>query len=202
MFVRNIFSFIVVCSIAFMGLPSFAAEADDDEDEASEDEDVEEVLVTGSFIRRDNFDLPSPKNVIDSEDIALSGNAEIGDVIFDQSFQLGVNANAAPFEGICCGTESSDGLGTSGGWGENADNQQGNQGTEVWANLRGLGTRATMTMMDGHRLPADTTQRGERAGVDVSGMYPSIAIGRVETILDGASALYGCLLYTSPSPRD
>ena len=191
MFVRNIFSFIVVCSIAFMGLPSFAAEADDNEDEASEDGDVEEVLVTGSFIRRDNFDLPSPKNVIDSEDIALSGNAEIGDVIFDQSFQLGVNANAAPFEGICCGTESSDGLGTSGGWGENADNQQGNQGTEVWANLRGLGTRATMTMMDGHRLPADTTQRGERAGVDVSGMYPSIAIGRVETILDGASALYG-----------
>ena len=71
-----------------MGLPSFAAEADDNEDEASEDGDVEEVLVTGSFIRRDNFDLPSPKNVIDSEDIALSGNAEIGDVIFDQSFKL------------------------------------------------------------------------------------------------------------------
>ena len=48
-----------------------------------------------------------------------------------------------------------------------------------------------MTMMDGHRLPADTTIRGERAGVDVSGMYPMIAVGRVETILDGASALYG-----------
>ena len=48
-----------------------------------------------------------------------------------------------------------------------------------------------MTMMDGHRLPADTTPRGERAGVDISGMYPAIAIGRVDTILDGASALYG-----------
>ncbi len=169
------------------------AAAEDEDEEGAEDVDksVEEVLVTGSYIRRNNFDLPSPKNVIDSEDIALSGNAEIGDVIFDQSFQLGVNANAAPFEGICCGTESSDGLGTAGGWGEGTDNQQGNQGTEVWANLRGLGTRATMTMMDGHRLPADTNPRGERAGVDVSGMYPSIAIGRVETILDGASALYG-----------
>ena len=76
-------------------------------------------------------------------------------------------------------------------WGGQTDNQQGNQGTEVWANLRGLGTRATMTMMDGHRLPADTTPRGERAGVDISGMYPAIAVGRVDTILDGASALYG-----------
>ena len=184
---------IYLVSVAVMsayGINVSAAEDEDDEDDESM-EGVEEVLVTGSYIRRDNFDLPSPKSVIDQADIALSGNAEIGDVIFDQSFQLGVNANATPFEGICCGAELNDGLGTSTGWGEGADNQQGNQGTEVWANLRGLGTRATMTMMDGHRLPADTNIRGDRAGVDISGMYPSIAIGRVETILDGASALYG-----------
>ncbi len=166
-------------------------DAEADEDEVAEaDGDIEEMLVTGSYIRRDNFDLPSPKSILDNIDIEMSGNAEIGDVIFDQSFQLGVNANAAPFEGICCSESGQDGI-SNDEWGGQADNQQGNQGTEVWANLRGLGTRATMTMMDGHRLPADTTPRGERAGVDVSGMYPSIAIGRVETILDGASALYG-----------
>ena len=167
---------------------ALAAEDEDDEDE--DDENVEEMVVTGSYIRRTNFDLPSPKSVIDSLDIEMSGNAEIGDVIFDQSFQLGVNANAAPFEGICCSESGQDGLAND-EWGGQTDNQQGNQGTEVWANLRGLGTRATMTMMDGHRLPADTTPRGERAGVDVSGMYPAIAVGRVDTILDGASALYG-----------
>ena len=169
------------------GKVALAAE-DDDEDE--DEEDVEEMVVTGSYIRRTNFDLPSPKSVIDNIDIEMSGNAELGDVIFDQSFQLGVNANAAPFEGICCSEQGQDGLAND-EWGGQADNQQGNQGTEVWANLRGLGTRATMTMMDGHRLPADTTPRGERAGVDVSGMYPAIAVGRVDTILDGASALYG-----------
>ena len=166
-----------------------AGESDDDEDE-DEDGEVEEMVVTGSYIRRTNFDLPSPKSVIDNIDIEMSGNAELGDVIFDQSFQLGVNANAAPFEGICCSESGQDGLAND-EWGGQTDNQQGNQGTEVWANLRGLGTRATMTMMDGHRLPADTTPRGERAGVDVSGMYPAIAVGRVDTILDGASALYG-----------
>ena len=166
------------------------AAGESDEDDEDEDEEVEEMVVTGSYIRRTNFDLPSPKSVIDNVDIEMSGNAELGDVIFDQSFQLGVNANAAPFEGICCSESGQDGLAND-EWGGQTDNQQGNQGTEVWANLRGLGTRATMTMMDGHRLPADTTPRGERAGVDVSGMYPAIAVGRVDTILDGASALYG-----------
>ena len=178
---------IYLVSVAVMSGYGINISAADDDDE----EEMEEVLVTGSYIRRDNFDLPSPKSILDQADISLSGSANIGDVVFDQSFQLGVNANATPFEGICCGAELNDGLGTSSGWGEGADNQQGNQGTEVWANLRGLGTRATMTMMDGHRLPADTTIRGERAGVDISGMYPMIAVGRVETILDGASALYG-----------
>ena len=172
-----------------LGAVGAAAGESEDEDE-DEDGEVEEMVVTGSYIRRTNFDLPSPKSVIDNIDIEMSGNAELGDVIFDQSFQLGVNANAAPFEGICCSESGQDGLAND-EWGGQTDNQQGNQGTEVWANLRGLGTRATMTMMDGHRLPADTTPRGERAGVDVSGMYPAIAVGRVDTILDGASALYG-----------
>ena len=112
---------IYLVSVAVMSGYGINISAADDDD----DEEMEEVLVTGSYIRRDNFDLPSPKNIIDQADIALSGNAEIGDVIFDQSFQLGVNANATPFEGICCGAELGDGLGTAGGWGEGADNQQG-----------------------------------------------------------------------------
>ena len=141
---------------------------------ADDDEDViEEVIVTGSYIRRDNFDIPSPIDVVTELDLELAGTADLGDIIFDQTFQSGVNANATPFEG------------------ESADDQQWNQGQEVWANLRGLGTRATMTMIDGHRLPADTNTWGRRAGVDINGTYPSNAIGRVETILDGASALYG-----------
>ena len=105
---------------------------------AEEDEAIEEVIVTGSFIRRDNFDLPSPIDVTTEEDLELAGTSDLGDVIFDQTFQYGVNANATPFEG--------------GG----ADDQQWNQGQEVWANLRGLGTRATITMTDGHRMLADT----------------------------------------------
>ena len=153
---------------------SYAQDAsDDDDEEEAEGEEVEELIVTGSFIRRDNFDLPSPMHVTDELDIELAGTPDMGDIIFDQTFQFGVNANAAPFEG------------------DAADDQQWNQGSEVWANIRGLGARATMTMMDSHRLPADTNTWGRRTGVDVTNTYPQIAVGRVETILDGASALYG-----------
>jgi len=143
--------------------------------EGDEDETIEEVIVTGSHIRRDNFDIPSPIDVTTELDLELAGTADLGNIIFDQTYQSGVNANAVPFDGFETG----------------ADDQQWNQGQAVWANLRGLGTRATMTMMDGHRLPADTNTWGRRTGVDVNGTYPAIAIGRIETILDGASALYG-----------
>jgi outer membrane receptor for ferrienterochelin and colicin len=105
---------------------------------ADEEESIEEIIVTGSYIRRDNFDIPSPIQVTTELDLEMAGTADLGDVIFDQTFQYGVNANATPFEGT------------------GADDQQWNMGQEVWANLRGLGTRATMTMIDGHRLLADT----------------------------------------------
>ena len=166
----------LVALAAFLYAPIAFAQSEDEDDDDEEDEDaeaVEEVRVTGSFIPRDNFDLPSPIHVTTELDIELAGTPDMGDIIFDQTFQFGVNANAAPFEG------------------DAADDQQWNQGAEVWANIRGLGTRATMTMMDSHRLPADTNTWGRRTGVDVTNTYPQIAIGRVETILDGASALYG-----------
>ena len=153
-----------------------AQAAEEDESDEEEDEDVEEMVVTGSYIRRDNFDLPSPRDIVDAVDLSLSGTSDLGDIVFDQTFQIGVNAQTATTEF------------------HGADDQQFQQGAETWANLRGLGTRATMTMMDGHRVPASVTGIGSstrRAGSDLNNMYPGIAIGRIETILDGASALYG-----------
>ena len=150
--------------------------AEDEEDEEEEDEDIEAMVVTGTYIRRTNFDLPSPRDVVDAVDLSLSGTSDLGDIVFDQTFQIGVNANSAPSEF------------------HGADDQQFQQGAETWANLRGLGTRATMTMMDGHRVPASVTGIGSstrRAGSDLNNLYPGVAIGRIETILDGASALYG-----------
>ncbi|MFU8816142.1 MAG: TonB-dependent receptor plug domain-containing protein, partial [Pseudomonadales bacterium] len=119
---------------------------------------IEEVVVTGSYIRRkDSFDSPSPINVIDSVNIAEQGVAAMADIIKNQTFNYGTdfvaNATASTFQ----------------------------EGARSFANLRGLGEGATLTLVDGRR-----TLTG-----NVNILYPQIAIGRIETLKDGASALYG-----------
>ncbi|NJC00036.1 outer membrane receptor for ferrienterochelin and colicin [Sphingomonas trueperi] len=54
------------------------------------------------------------------------------------------------------------------------------------SNLRGLGSDATLTLINGHRLPYDAVNQG----VDIS-IIPLAALERIEVITDGASALYG-----------
>ena len=53
-------------------------------------------------------------------------------------------------------------------------------------NLRGLGSDATLTLLNGHRLPYGAS----RQSVDVSAV-PLLAVDRLEVVPDGASALYG-----------
>lgn len=53
-------------------------------------------------------------------------------------------------------------------------------------NLRGLGPDATLTLLNGHRLPYDSAF----GGVDISAI-PVGAIDRIEVVPDGASAIYG-----------
>lgn len=53
-------------------------------------------------------------------------------------------------------------------------------------NLRGLGADATLTLLNGHRLPYDSAF----AGIDISAI-PLAAVERIEVLPDGASALYG-----------
>lgn len=55
------------------------------------------------------------------------------------------------------------------------------------ANLRGLGTTATLVLLDGHRV-APGGQTGQLIDLDA---IPQAAIGQVEVVADGASAIYG-----------
>ena len=182
------------CTSLVFGTLVFGADANDEEDEDVEEEStrresVEEMVVTGSHIRRDNFDLPSPIDVIGEMDLQMSGTPDLGDVIFDQTYQIGVNANTNTSE-----IGGADDQGTGEGWNQSVNRPDGPQGGETYANLRGVGTRATMTLMDGHRVPTNVQGYGantRRAGADLTNLYPTIAVQRVDNILDGASALYG-----------
>ncbi|MEJ1964640.1 MAG: TonB-dependent receptor [Gammaproteobacteria bacterium] len=54
------------------------------------------------------------------------------------------------------------------------------------ANLLGLGSGATLTLLNGRRLPVS----GEGLAVDIS-LIPIAAIDRIDVVADGASAIYG-----------
>ena len=55
-------------------------------------------------------------------------------------------------------------------------------------NLRGLGARSTLVLLNGQRMTIDANAGSQ---VDVNNLAPSIMVERMELVLDGASALYG-----------
>lgn len=61
-----------------------------------------------------------------------------------------------------------------------------NVGGSSSVNLRGIGSDATLTLLDGHRLPYSAALQS----IDISAI-PFGAIDRIEIVPDGASAIYG-----------
>jgi outer membrane receptor protein involved in Fe transport len=97
---------------------------------AQERQQTEEIIVTGSYIKRDTFDAPSPTEVIDSTTIAESGAPTIGNFIRDLTFTQNTDVVANV-------------LGTQ-------DGQQDSNSANF--NIRGLGVGSTLTLFDGRRI--------------------------------------------------
>lgn len=124
-----------------------------------------DIVVTGSRIRGNPVAAPLIK--VDREAARSAGQATLGDIVrsIPQSFGGGQN----PGLGFNVPTTS----GVDVGGGSSID-------------LRGLGSDATLTLLNGHRL----AYSGSRQAVDVS-TIPLDALNRIEIVADGASALYG-----------
>lgn len=129
------------------------------------EEDVEEVIVTGSRIRRSGFNAPTPLTMMSAEVIENLGQTNVSETLklIPQNSSFKSDASA----GITAGGD----VGAS------------------YANLRGLnpffGTR-TLTLVNTRRF-IPTSDGG---AVDLN-VIPSILIDRVETVTGGASAAYG-----------
>ena len=128
-----------------------------------ESESMEEVVVTGSYIRGTPEDAALPVDVLTRAELEDVGDPSLIEMVRN----LGV---------------------TSGNTGET--NQFASTGQAAGAavtliNLRGLGAERTMVLINGRRHVGTTT-----LGTDVSSI-PTSAIGRVEVLKDGAAALYG-----------
>ncbi len=135
-------------------------------DSPSEAGPVEEILVTGSRIRRDEFSSASPITVITSETSALAGLLNTADILQTSTVAAGQQID-----------NSFSGFVTDGGPGARS------------ISLRGLGAQRTLVLVNGKRW-GPSGVRGTTNSVDLTAV-PSSVVGRYEILKDGASSIYG-----------
>jgi outer membrane receptor protein involved in Fe transport len=133
----------------------------------TEDTTMVAEIVVGSHIRGVK-DTASPVIVLGREDMDRGGYASIAEALTSLPQAFG-------------GTYSEDTAATG------ADRNAGNSVRGTGVDLRGLGADATLVLFNGKRM-AGGGYYGDFTDI---GSIPYAAVGRVEVLLDGASALYG-----------
>jgi iron complex outermembrane receptor protein len=127
----------------------------------------EEIVVTGSLIRRTNAETPSPVTVLSAESLA----------------QRGLNSVAEAVQRVSAGNAGT----MTQGW--NTGNNFASGANAV--SLRGLTVQSTLTIFDGLRMaPYPLADDGQRNFVDLNSI-PNAIIDRIEVLRDGASSTYG-----------
>ncbi len=151
-------------------------EADDEEEEASasEDENIEEIITTGT--RLPQGDPTALVHSYTAEDIALTGASTLDD-FFRTLPQQFSSTNPTTSQISQTGDQLS---GDSGGLYGNVD--------LATVNLLGLGSGNTLILLNGRRIAS--YGGSERDIVNILGI-PMHAIERVDVQLDGGSAVYG-----------
>jgi len=124
-------------------------------------ETIEEVVVTGSRIRRADLEGFNPVSVIDRSMIDTQSQVSLGDILQRMPYSAGAAVNTGVNNG-----------------GSGAVN----------FSLRGLGSARTLVLVNGRRVVASGL--GADSVVDLNNIPPAM-IERVEILKDGASAVYG-----------
>ncbi len=142
--------------------------------DAAADEALEEVIVTGSRIRRDPLEGTGPVMQISSKDIQRSGLTSLGD--FLQRLPSSGGALNARFN-------------SSGNFGFPPDGSGVGAGSSQ-VDLRHLGAKRVLVLVDGIRWVSESSASGVGSATDLNTIPLSI-IERIEVLEDGASAIYG-----------
>jgi iron complex outermembrane recepter protein len=128
---------------------------------AAPEPEIQEIVVTGSMIKRPNAETAEAVTILKTDALKDQGVTTVEQV-------MNTLTSAAPTVNIAANVGSFTGGGS-------------------YANLRHLGNGSTLVLLDGQRL-ANNAFNGN--AVDLSGI-PFSAIGSVEVLREGASALYG-----------
>ena len=140
------------------------------QDTANADEEIEEVVVVGTTIKGTPIDSPHAVTSYGREELEDRGQP----LMVDLMKQLGASNGA---------------IGERSGW-YNSNLPAAILETVSNVNLRGLGASRTLVLINGKRQTYLPSRLLGGRFVDI-GVIPSIAIGRVEILKEGASAVYG-----------
>ena len=135
---------------------------------AADDEDVEEVIVTGSYISKSNQNQSVPVDVIGSADLDAAGNPSITDLILNLPSMSGSHNQQDQFQGSGVATGMKN------------------------INIRGMGADRGLVLLNGKRIAAAAVRSSKSAvyPVDV-GNFPMIAMDRLELLKNGGAVTYG-----------
>ncbi|MBH9551637.1 TonB-dependent receptor [Inhella sp. 4Y17] len=135
---------------------------------ASEPAKLEKVEVTGTMIKRTNAETATPVSILKREDIVRSGATTL-----DELLRMDPATGAGSLNDMSSGSGFSPGTAT--------------------ISLRGLGSAATLVLINGRRMaPAGVVDpnSGQSTVFNVN-TIPMSAIERIEILKSGASSLYG-----------
>jgi iron complex outermembrane recepter protein len=141
----------LLCSAVALSLLPFSATL------SAQDSQIEEVVVTGSFITRDTVNTTTPIQTMTEQSLIEQGTPNLGEVLRNSTFNYGVES----VTNIVAANGQSAGL----------------QG----ANFRGLGERATLTLINGRRT----------LNTNLANLYPQIMIQRTDSLTAGGATIYG-----------
>ena len=129
-------------------------------------QEVEEVVVTGSYIKSSPTDGASPVEIIGRDEIDNLNATTIADITANIAVNSGSENNTDSFT---------------------AGSSQGSSSI----NLRGLGLSSTLVLIDGKRQTLNSASSNDGSVFVNTSAIPVIALDRVEVLKEGAASVYG-----------
>ena len=129
--------------------------------------ELEKITVTGSLLRRVEFESTSPVQVITADTAAAVGLVDTAQFLQKSSVASGATQISHQFSGFIV---------EGGTGGQSLD-------------LRGLGSNRNLILLNGHR-PGPAGTRGQVGAFDLN-VIPSSVLQRAEIVKDGSSSIYG-----------
>lgn len=162
-----LFLAVAGCLVSTAAMAQSDTESQAEPEKAKETTELEKITVTGSLLRRVEYDTTSPVQVITADTSVAVGQVDTAQFLQKSSVAAGSTQISHQFSGFVV---------EGGTGGQSLD-------------LRGLGANRSLILLNGHR-PGPAGTRGQVGAFDLN-VIPSSILQRAEIVKDGSSSIYG-----------